>query len=258
LPRSDAPRKRRSRWGDSAPAGPGAPAPAIISNTNVSQKELDQYATRMRIEEINTKLRLNDIVPPDHQRSPSPPPTYDAHGRRTNTREVRYRRKLEDERVKLVDRALKLDPAYRPPNEYHSTKRSRQPTDKVYIPVKEFPEIKFFGLLVGPRGNTLKGMERDSGAKISIRGKGSVKSGKGRPDTFSDDAEDDLHCLVTGDTEEQVKHCVELINNVIATVRPWRMPAELAPPSLTPSPFAHSAGRFASRGPERPQAQPAP
>lgn len=150
-------------------------------------------------------------------RSPSPPPTYDAHGRRTNTREVRYRRKLEDERVKLVDRALKLDPAYRPPNEYHSTKRHRQPTDKVYIPVKEFPEIKFFGLLVGPRGNTLKGMERDSGAKISIRGKGSVKSGKGRPDTFSDDAEDDLHCLVTGDTEEQVKKCVELINNVIAT-----------------------------------------
>lgn len=153
-------------------------------------------------------------------RSPSPPPTYDAHGRRTNTREVRYRRKLEDERVKLVDKALKLDPAFRPPTEYHAQKRNSRPQDKVYIPVKEFPEINFFGLLVGPRGNSLKKMERESGAKISIRGKGSVKEGKGRPETQSDDADEDLHCLIMGDTPEKVRACVDLINNVIATVSP--------------------------------------
>lgn len=150
-------------------------------------------------------------------RSPSPPPTYDAHGRRTNTREVRYRRKLEDERVKLVDKALKLDPAFRPPTEYHAQKRNIKPTDKVYIPVKEFPEINFFGLLVGPRGNSLKKMERESGAKISIRGKGSVKEGKGRPENQSDDAEEDLHCLITADDPEKVRACVNLINSVIAT-----------------------------------------
>ena len=151
-------------------------------------------------------------------RSASPPPTYDAHGRRTNTREVRYRKKLEDERIKLVDRAMKNDPNFRPPVEYHQQKRSQRPSDKVYIPVKEFPEINFFGLLVGPRGNSLKKMERESGAKISIRGKGSVKEGKARPDQYADDAEEDLHCLVLGDTDEKVAACVKMINKVIETV----------------------------------------
>ena len=46
------------------------------------------------------------------------------------------------------------------------------------IPQDEYPEINFVGLLIGPRGNTLKTMEKDTGAKIIIRGKGSVKEGK--------------------------------------------------------------------------------
>jgi splicing factor 1 len=120
--------------------------------------------------------------------------------------------------MRLVDRAMKNDPHFRPPVEYHQQRRSMRPQEKVYIPVKEFPEINFFGLLVGPRGNSLKKMERESGAKISIRGKGSVKEGKARPEAFADDAEEDLHCLVTGEDMEKVLLCVKLINQVIATV----------------------------------------
>ena len=115
---------------------------------------------------------------------------------------------------------MKNDPNFRPPVEYQQQKRSHRPSEKVYIPVKEFPEINFFGLLVGPRGNSLKKMERDSGAKISIRGKGSVKEGKARPDQYAEDAEEDLHCLVTADTDEKVATCVKLINKVIETVSP--------------------------------------
>lgn len=114
---------------------------------------------------------------------------------------------------------MKNDPNFRPPVEYAQQKRSQRPSDKVYIPVKEFPEINFFGLLVGPRGNSLKKMETESGAKISIRGKGSVKEGKARPDQYADDAEEDLHCLVLADSEEKVAACVRLINKVIETVR---------------------------------------
>ncbi|OBZ72221.1 Branchpoint-bridging protein, partial [Grifola frondosa] len=211
----NAPRKRRSRWGDAKTEIPGLPT--AISANGVSQAHLDNYAIHLRLEEINRKLRLNDFVPPERERSPSPPPTYDAHGRRTNTREVRYRKKLEDERIKLVDRAMKNDPNFRPPVEYHQQKRSQRPSEKVYIPVKEFPEINFFGLLVGPRGNSLKKMERDSGAKISIRGKGSVKEGKARPEQYAEDAEEDLHCLVTADSDDKVASCVRLINKVIET-----------------------------------------
>ncbi|RXW24258.1 hypothetical protein EST38_g1593 [Candolleomyces aberdarensis] len=211
----NAPRKRRSRWGEVKTEIPGLPT--AISAAGVSQAQLDNYAIHLRLEEINRKLRLNDFVPPERERSPSPPPTYDGQGRRTNTREVRYRKKLEEERVRLVEKAMKNDPNFRPPVEYHQQKRSQRPSEKVYIPVKEFPEINFFGLLVGPRGNSLKKMERESGAKISIRGKGSVKEGKARPDQYAEDAEEDLHCLVIGDSDEKVAACVRMINRVIET-----------------------------------------
>jgi len=60
-------------------------------------------------------------------------------------------------------------------------------------------------------------MEKDSGAKISIRGKGSIKEGKGRPEAYAEDAEEDLHCLVIADSDEKVATCVRLINRVIET-----------------------------------------
>ncbi|KAG8719422.1 hypothetical protein FRC08_002897 [Ceratobasidium sp. 394] len=214
-PDADTTRKRKSRWGEAKTEAAGLPT--AISSSGVSQRELDNYAIRIRLDEINRKLQTNSFIPPERERSPSPPPTYDAHGRRTNTREVRYRKKLEEERVRLIDRAMKSDPNFNPPAEYHQQKKSLRPQDKVYIPVKEFPEINFFGLLVGPRGNSLKKMEKESGAKISIRGKGSVKEGKGRPDAYADDSEEDLHCLVMADSDDKVAACVALINKVIET-----------------------------------------
>lgn len=91
--------------------------------------------------------------------------------------------------------------------------------DKVYIPAKEFPEINFIGLLIGPRGNTLKKMESESGAKISIRGRGSVKEGKSRTDAAANSGqEEDLHCLVTADSEDKVKKAVTMIEKIIETV----------------------------------------
>ncbi|ORY24302.1 hypothetical protein BCR39DRAFT_472450 [Naematelia encephala] len=213
----DGPRKRRSRWGDANERVDVAGLPVTVTG-KVSQTELDSYAIHVRLEEINRKLRTGDVVPAENQRSPSPPPTYDAYGRRTNNRDVRYRKKLEDERTRLVDRAMKSDPNFRAPGmEMAGSRRFGKPQDKVYIPVKEFPEINFFGLLVGPRGNSLKKMERESGAKISIRGKGSVKEGKGRPEAWAGDEDDELHCLVMGDNDQQVKTCVALINRVIET-----------------------------------------
>lgn len=75
------------------------------------------------------------------------------------------------------------------------------------------------GLLIGPRGNTLKKMETESQAKIAIRGKGSVKEGKGRSDAaHTSNQEEDLHCLIMADTEDKVNKAKKLIHNVIETV----------------------------------------
>ncbi|EGS17495.1 uncharacterized protein CTHT_0068240 [Thermochaetoides thermophila DSM 1495] len=216
--RSEEPRRRkkRNRWGqasDNKAAGLMGLPTAIVADMTAEQ--LEAYTLYLRIEEITQKLKIDDVVPADGDRSPSPPPQYDNHGRRINTREYRYRKRLEDERHKLVEKALKTIPNYHPPSDY---RRPTKTQEKVYVPVNDYPEINFIGLLIGPRGNTLKKMEAESGAKIAIRGKGSVKEGKGRSDAaHSSNQEEDLHCLIMADTEEKVQKAKKLIHNIIET-----------------------------------------
>ena len=63
-------------------------------------------------------------------------------------------------------------------------------------------------------------METESQAKIAIRGKGSVKEGKGKSDAaHASNQDEDLHCLIMADTEEKVNKAKKLIHNVIETVR---------------------------------------
>jgi hypothetical protein len=108
------------------------------------------------------------------------------------------------------------------------------------------------GLLIGPRGNTLKKMEGESGAKIAIRGKGSVKEGKGRSDAaHASNQEEDLHCLIMADTEEKVNKAKKLIHNIIETVC-YPLPSH---PALVTAANT-SPGRVDPRRPERAQAEP--
>ncbi|GAB7345027.1 hypothetical protein MBLNU457_3445t1 [Dothideomycetes sp. NU457] len=209
-------RKKKNRWGEATEnkaAGLMNLPTAVVGHMTAEQ--LDAYALHLRIEEISQKLRINDVVPADGDRSPSPPPQYDNFGRRVNTREYRYKKRLEDERHKLVEKAMKTIPGYHPPSDY---RRPTKTQEKVYVPVNDYPEINFIGLLIGPRGNTLKKMESESGAKIAIRGKGSVKEGKGRSDAaHTSNQEEDLHCLIMADTEDKVNKAKKAIHNVIET-----------------------------------------
>ncbi|KAH8778252.1 hypothetical protein F5882DRAFT_407778 [Hyaloscypha sp. PMI_1271] len=209
-------RKKRNRWGDATDnkaAGLMGLPTAIMAN--MTSEQLEAYTLHLRIEEISQKLRIEDVVPADGDRSPSPPPQYDNFGRRVNTREFRYKKRLEDERHKLIEKAMKVIPNYHPPQDY---RRPTKTQEKVYVPVNDYPEINFIGLLIGPRGNTLKKMETESGAKIAIRGKGSVKEGKGRSDAaHTSNQEEDLHCLIMADTEEKVNKAKKLIHNIIET-----------------------------------------
>ncbi|KIV97521.1 branchpoint-bridging protein [Exophiala mesophila] len=209
-------RKKRNRWGeaDDNKAAGLMGLPTLIQ-ANMTAEQLEAYILNLRIEEISQKLRINDVVPAEGDRSPSPAPQYDNFGRRVNTREFRYRKRLEDERHKLIEKAMKTIPNYHPPSDY---RRPTKTQEKVYVPVNDYPEINFIGLLIGPRGNTLKKMETESGAKIAIRGKGSVKEGKGRSDAaHTSNQEEDLHCLIMADTEEKVNKAKQLIHNVIET-----------------------------------------
>jgi hypothetical protein len=59
-------------------------------------------------------------------RSPSPPPQYDSSGGRVNTREKRYRQRLEMERHRLIDEASRRNRDYVPPADYRKPTRFRE------------------------------------------------------------------------------------------------------------------------------------
>ncbi len=69
-----------------------------------------------QLNDVNRKILNNELdIPPEGERSPSPPPRYDQNGQRLNTREVRYKDKLMDRRSFLIEEMIKADPSYRPP-----------------------------------------------------------------------------------------------------------------------------------------------
>jgi splicing factor 1 len=157
-------RKKRNRWGDAQEnKAAGLMGLPTMIMANFTTEQLEAYTLHLRIEEISQKLRINDVVPadgdrsvstcylgsisrsddankPSLSRSPSPPPQYDNFGRRVNTREYRYRKRLEDERHKLVEKAMKTIPNYHPPSDY---RRPTKTQEKVYVPVNDYPEINF-------------------------------------------------------------------------------------------------------------------
>ena len=64
-------------------------------------------------------------------RSPSPPPTYDSNGKRTNARVDRMKKQLGSERDFVIKNLIKLNPMFRPPGWLDPDLRT-----KVYVPVK--------------------------------------------------------------------------------------------------------------------------
>lgn len=188
-----------------------------IITGHLTQEQLSAYQQYFRIEEISDLLRrgakntLVKLMPSynaeNFQRDPSPPPQYDQSGNRTNTRETRLFEQLEKERHNLVEIAVTTIKNYDPPGDYQKPAKT---SEKLYIPIKDYPDINFVGLLLGPRGNTLRQLQEDSGAKLAIRGKGSVKDGK-----LDTSGEDELHVLISADTSAKIHHAIKLTNEVI-------------------------------------------
>jgi splicing factor 1 len=88
----------------------------------------------------------------------------------------------------------------------------------LYIPVKEFPEYNFIGLVIGPRGNTQKRLEKETGCKISVRGKGSLKDGSKGRGAEQPDADDELHVHITGDDEDKVIIAEKLVLELLQPI----------------------------------------
>ncbi|KAH0461000.1 hypothetical protein IEQ34_008575 [Dendrobium chrysotoxum] len=210
-------RKRKSRWADDVPP-PVVQLPDFMKDFT-ADLDPDVQSLNFRLLDINRKLQsglpLDDRT--EGARSPSPEPIYDSIGIRINTREYRARGKLMTERQEIISKLIQKNPAFRPPADYRPPKLQK----KLYIPMKEYPGYNFIGLIIGPRGNTQKRMEKETGAKIVIRGKGSVKEGRlqQKRDLKHDPAEnEDLHVLVEAETQEALDKAADMVEKLLQPV----------------------------------------
>uniref|UniRef100_A0A4W3K464 KH domain-containing, RNA-binding, signal transduction-associated protein 1 n=1 Tax=Callorhinchus milii TaxID=7868 RepID=A0A4W3K464_CALMI len=55
------------------------------------------------------------------------------------------------------------------------TQKNIKLSERCLIPVAQFPKFNFVGKLLGPRGNSLKRLQEETGTKMSILGKGSMR-----------------------------------------------------------------------------------
>ncbi|KAK3221092.1 hypothetical protein Dsin_015062 [Dipteronia sinensis] len=212
-------RKRKSRWADDEPK-PVIQLPDFMKDfTGGIEFDPEIQALNSRLLEISRMLQsglpLDDR--PEGQRSPSPEPIYDNMGIRINTREYRARERLNKERQEIISQIIKRNPAFKPPADYRPPKLQK----KLYIPMKEYPGYNFIGLIIGPRGNTQKRMERETGAKIVIRGKGSVKEGRlqQKRDLKPDPSEnEDLHVLVEAETPDSLEAAAAMVEKLLQPV----------------------------------------
>ncbi|XP_075059386.1 KH domain-containing RNA-binding protein QKI isoform X6 [Mixophyes fleayi] len=96
--------------------------------------------------------------------------------------------------------------------------------EKLYVPVKEYPDFNFVGRILGPRGLTAKQLEAETGCKIMVRGKGSMRDKKkeeqnrGKPNW--EHLNEDLHVLITVEdaqnrAEMKLRRAVEEVKKLL-------------------------------------------
>lgn len=216
---NEEPKKRKSRWADDEPK-PVFQLPDFMKDlAGGMETDPEIQALNARLLEISRMLQsgMQLDVRPEGERSPSPEPVYDNIGIRINTREYRARERLNRERQEIISQIIKRNPNFKPPADYRPPKLQK----KLYIPMKEYPGYNFIGLIIGPRGNTQKRMEKETGAKIVIRGKGSIKEGRlgQKRDLKFDPAEnEDLHVLVEAETQEALEAAAGMVEKLLQPV----------------------------------------
>eukprot|EP01138_Halocafeteria_seosinensis_P015603 gb/GECG01015924.1/.p1 GENE.gb/GECG01015924.1/~~gb/GECG01015924.1/.p1 ORF type:complete len:907 (+),score=154.39 gb/GECG01015924.1/:1-2721(+) len=194
---------------------------ATFGGGNHSQSTQQDSRTRQleitkELQSLNWKIDHVDALAAaerhNPKRPPSPAPQYDSMGRRTNKLEQRMKEQFMDRKSELTRELVGLNPAMKSLYDQGLLGKKEKVTRKIYIPVDEYPEYNFMGIIIGPRGQTQKKLETESNCKISVRGRGANKEGKLQPQEGSDD---DLHVWIQGDNEEDVEACATLIERLL-------------------------------------------
>jgi len=203
-------KKRRSRWGSDKEKVELPPQlAALAASQKLTAAQTKMMLLKLQLQEISTKLVNPSAYIDKEAMSPSPEPTYDSQGKRTNTRDIRFQKKLMSERQKILDEMVKIDP-----NMAHLVPKSNEWIKlKVPIPVEKYPDYNFIGLIIGPRGNTQKRLQKETGAKIFVRGKEPGNRKMSKPKGPDDD--EPLHVLITARDQASVDKAEDLIKKLL-------------------------------------------
>ncbi|XP_041703081.1 protein quaking-A isoform X4 [Coregonus clupeaformis] len=96
--------------------------------------------------------------------------------------------------------------------------------EKLFVPLKEYPDYNFVGRILGPRGLTAKQLEAETGCKIMVRGKSSMRDRKkeeqnrGKPNW--EHLNEELHVLITVEdtqtrSEMKMKRALEEVKKLL-------------------------------------------
>ncbi|CAA7388560.1 unnamed protein product [Spirodela intermedia] len=206
-----------------------------------------------RLMDINRRLRSRsrsqDFVH-RRQEEESPPPGP------TNSRERRIRARLIEQKQEIMEELIGRNPTFDHPSDCKPRKKLFK---KLYLPAKKYPYYNFVGLIIGPRGRTQKRMERETGARIQLRGRGCQRKDT-RPDPSGGE---DPHVLVEADSQRSLDAAAALVERLLLPVaegknslkrsqlrelaelkkRPRGDGAHRAPPSLSESKADEVTGR---------------
>uniref|UniRef100_UPI00358E5238 KH domain-containing RNA-binding protein QKI-like isoform X2 n=1 Tax=Myxine glutinosa TaxID=7769 RepID=UPI00358E5238 len=106
--------------------------------------------------------------------------------------------------------------------------------EKLYVPVKEHPEFNFVGRILGPRGLTAKQLEAETGCRIMVRGRSSMRDKKkeelnrGKPNW--EHLKEELHVLVSVEDTQNRAHLK--LHHAVKAVRKLLVPAAEGKDSL--------------------------
>ncbi|KAJ7969978.1 Branchpoint-bridging protein [Quillaja saponaria] len=161
-----------------------------------SNEDPEIQALKAELSEINKKLQEPDLHDDELE-----------DGRCVSREPVRLHERLVRKRQEIISKLIKKNPTFNPPPDYKPSKLFK----KLYMPVKEYPEYNFVGLILGPQGNTQKRMENESGAKILLRGKGSTK-------TPQKSDKEDLHVYIEADNKKSLDAAVAMVEKLLIPV----------------------------------------
>ncbi|OHT00877.1 hypothetical protein TRFO_32350 [Tritrichomonas foetus] len=194
------PRTKKSKW-DKTTLKTVIPNVACILPPDLSPDILHTYLLRFQLEEVEYKINHLEEEHPNVLYGENLLTNFTQDNKLQLTPDVRARDSLVSERRQIIASIEKIFPAFRAPL---SILLSLQKSIKKI----NFTEENHFVIILGPRANTLRALEKEFNVRMSIRG---PKKNSDNPNEVTDFG----HVLIIGNNDDEVGRCASKVELLI-------------------------------------------